>query len=315
MVCRPLKTSNITPAALFRVIELAKPTLLIDEGDTFLKMSEELRGILNSGHSRKAAFVIRTVGDDFEVRQFSTWGAKVIALIGSLPGTLHDRSIEIRLSRKNPKEKTLTMDAAKKRGEEIARKFFTWSQGLPKELPPPPEVEFLNNDRAIDNWRPLLAIADLAGGDWPTKARRAAITLESRSEAEEYRERFLPDCLAAFGENEMLLARDIADRLAALEEAPWATWNHGKPIYPSQVGKLLREFGIEPQKSNKGRLYFREKVEAIAKKFSYCPENAFTPFTPFTDCHNPLENKDLRSEGPGEGCEGPGEGSEGPGEG
>jgi putative DNA primase/helicase len=33
------------------------------------------------------------------------------------------------------------------------------------------------NDRAADNWRPLLAIADMAGGDWPVKARTAALAL------------------------------------------------------------------------------------------------------------------------------------------
>ena len=33
------------------------------------------------------------------------------------------------------------------------------------------------HDRALDNWRPLIAIADLAGGAWATGARAAAIAL------------------------------------------------------------------------------------------------------------------------------------------
>src|SRR5262249_9143136 len=52
---RPLFTSNVTPAALFRTIETATPTLLIDEAETFLSRSEELRGILNAGHTRTTA--------------------------------------------------------------------------------------------------------------------------------------------------------------------------------------------------------------------------------------------------------------------
>lgn len=51
LVPRPLATSNITPAAVFRTIEAVQPTLLIDEADTFFnRNNEDLRGILNSGH-------------------------------------------------------------------------------------------------------------------------------------------------------------------------------------------------------------------------------------------------------------------------
>src|SRR5437764_14817520 len=65
MTARPLSTENITTSAVFRTIEIARPTLLIDEADTFLKDNDELRGILNSGH-RKGGAIIRTVGDDYE---------------------------------------------------------------------------------------------------------------------------------------------------------------------------------------------------------------------------------------------------------
>jgi uncharacterized protein DUF3631 len=33
------------------------------------------------------------------------------------------------------------------------------------------------SDRQVDIWEPLLAIADPAGGDWPTRARTAAVEL------------------------------------------------------------------------------------------------------------------------------------------
>ena len=55
LVARPLPTSNVTVSAVFRTIEIANPTLLIDEADTFLKENEELRGILNSGHRKGSA--------------------------------------------------------------------------------------------------------------------------------------------------------------------------------------------------------------------------------------------------------------------
>lgn len=43
-----------------------KPTMLIDEADTFLCDNDELRGVLNTGHTRATAYVIRTVGEDHE---------------------------------------------------------------------------------------------------------------------------------------------------------------------------------------------------------------------------------------------------------
>jgi hypothetical protein len=75
---------------------------LIDEADTFLKgrnTSDELRGIINSGH-RKGGFVLRTVGDDHEPRAFATYAACAIALIGRLPETVHDRSVVVSLKRR-----------------------------------------------------------------------------------------------------------------------------------------------------------------------------------------------------------------------
>jgi putative DNA primase/helicase len=103
LASRPLSAANASAAAIFRVVELQRPTLLIDEADTFLPENDELRGILNSGH-RQAGSVIRTVGEDFEPRSFSTYSACAIALIGKLPATLADRSVRIELRRRRADE-------------------------------------------------------------------------------------------------------------------------------------------------------------------------------------------------------------------
>src|SRR3954464_13802467 len=50
---------NFFIEAVYRAIEEKQPTLLIDEADTFLQGNDELRGILNSGYTRKTAFVVR----------------------------------------------------------------------------------------------------------------------------------------------------------------------------------------------------------------------------------------------------------------
>lgn len=90
---RPLTASNISPAALFRAVDAWKPTLFVDEADAFMKNNEELRGLINCGHTRDSAYIVRVVGDDHTPRKFNVWGAKAIAGIGHLADTLMDRAI------------------------------------------------------------------------------------------------------------------------------------------------------------------------------------------------------------------------------
>lgn len=75
LVPRPLMSSSISPSALFRSIDAWQPTLLIDEVDACLKDNEELRGLINCGHTRDSAFTIRCVGDDHTPKRFNVWGA------------------------------------------------------------------------------------------------------------------------------------------------------------------------------------------------------------------------------------------------
>ena len=102
IVRRPLPTVNATAAAIFRVVDNLQPTILMDEADTFLAKNDELRGILNSGHRRNDAFVIRADGI------YSTWAPAAVAMIGRLPGTLEDRSISVRLKRRRSDNPSLS---------------------------------------------------------------------------------------------------------------------------------------------------------------------------------------------------------------
>ena len=100
LVSRPLMSSSISPSALFRSVDTWGPTLLIDEVDACLKDNEELRGLINCGHTRDSAFTIRCVGDDHTPKKFNVWGAKALSGIGHVADTLMDRSIILELRRK-----------------------------------------------------------------------------------------------------------------------------------------------------------------------------------------------------------------------
>jgi putative DNA primase/helicase len=250
LVPRPLSASNITAAALFRTVEMASPTLLIDEADTFLRNSDELRGILNSGHNRSTAFVVRTVGDTHEPARFRTWAAVAIAMIGRLPDTLADRSITISLQRKKSQDRVRRLRLDRDSRFETLRRqaarwvsdnelsLSHWDGDLPSGL----------HDRAADNWRPLLAIADNAGGVWPERARAAALFLSGRDDEGSAGALLLQDTKCIFGESsdDRISTATLLSRLHELEGRPWPEWKNGKPISPTQLARLLKPYGISP---------------------------------------------------------------------
>jgi uncharacterized protein DUF3631 len=278
-------SSNITGPALFRYIEQSHPTLLIDEGDSFLKNNEELRGILDSGHTKAAAYVRRTVEENGEhkTRRFSTWTPKAIATIRGLADTLEDRSVTIMLQRKPPGAKVQRL--RKRDNEEFAnlrRQAARWAaDNFVKLVDPDPKVPEALNDRAADNWRPLLAIADLAGGDWPDRTRQAASVLSGEAHDDAIGVELLKDIRLAFGDGDAIRSADLVAKLAEDPERPWADWKHGRALSQNQLGRLLSKFGISSEtvdipglKSAKGyrRARFEEAWDA------YCPIK--TPFPP-----------------------------------
>ncbi len=109
-----------------------------------------------------------------------------------------------------------------------------------------PELPDELGDRAADCWEPLVAIADRAGGEWPERARRAALELSGRAAGadDSKRVRLLADIRAAFGERKNLATKALIDELAEGEEAPWATWHKGQRISPRALAGLLEPFGI-----------------------------------------------------------------------
>ena len=254
LVSKPLQAANVTPATVFRAINRWCPTMLIDEVDTFLADKSELRGVLNSGHTKSSAFVLRCVGDAMEPTPFSTWCPKVFAHIGRVHPTLEDRSIRIQLRRKL---KTETVERIP-RGDpyaDLRRKCARFAvdnlEYLSKAKPTIPAG--LNNDRAADNWMPLLAIAEICGCG--NEARKAALELSGVDDDETDSIVLLADLNAMFeratqGEAATVSMSSAAMtvELAGMEDKKWPEFKGGKPITPTQIAALLKPFGITPRK-------------------------------------------------------------------
>jgi putative DNA primase/helicase len=250
---RALLASNISTAGVFRTVDKYRPTLLVDEADTFLRDNEELRGILNSGHFRAGAHIVRNVGDDFEPRTFSTWCPKAIALIGELPDTLTSRSIAIQMRRCTAAEETrieiLRLDRLGQL-EPLRRQAWRWAQDVGDALrAADPVLPAGLRGRAADNWRPLLAIADIAGGAWPTLGRAALQQLATVGETEQAPAvMLLADLQALFLERgvDRLASTDVVAALVQREDRPWPEWKGGRPLTVRQLARLLGRFRVHP---------------------------------------------------------------------
>ncbi|HUS82786.1 MAG TPA: DUF3631 domain-containing protein [Dehalococcoidia bacterium] len=272
IVPKPVLAANLTPATVFRVIERWKPTLLIDEMDTFVSDKSELRGVLNSGHNRATAFVLRCVGDGHEPRQFRTWAPKAFACIGRLPDTLEDRSIKIELKRKL---KTTHVDPlpADNPYHELRRKAARWVadnfDAIAEAKPAAPEEL---SDRQKDNWAPLLSIAEIAGGEWPDLARAAARKFGVVEDDEGIRERLLKDIAAIFDrEGDDLHSGELVNELLRIEGSPWAEFSRGQPISKTKLAWLLKPFSVFPRNiriravTRKG--YSRDRFAAVFRRY------------------------------------------------
>lgn len=280
---RTMHAVNISTAVLFRVVEKFAPTVLIDEADTFLEANDELRGVLNGGHNRISAYVWRTVGDDHEPRQFKVWSPKCIAMIGKLPDTLEDRALVVRLRRKQDGE-TVERFRADRMHEflHLRRKAARWVEVHASRLRElDPMVPDALNDRAQDNARAICAIADIAGGRWPTLIRSALVGAAAQGDDEPQSAGvlLLRDIAEIFEARQAtgISSTDLCSALCGLEESPWQEWRRGSPITTRGIAKLLKPYSINPQRGREGSSYRRmDFADAFNRYLSDSPEKTAT---------------------------------------
>jgi hypothetical protein len=265
LVPNPVEAVNVTPAYLFRKVgsEDGAPTILFDEVDTIFgpkaKDNEEIRGLLNAGHRRGAVAgrcVVR--GKTVETEEIPAYCAVALAGLGSLPDTLMSRAIVIRMRRRAPSEKVEPYRRRDEIGEghELRGRLVGWATARGKILyAARPALPSGIEDRNADVWEALFAIADAAGGDWPKKAREAAVALiaASREQEPSLGIRLLADLRTVFGETEVLFTEAILVALHALEESPWQDLK-GKALDSRGLGLRLRQYGIKSKQIRDGTI-------------------------------------------------------------
>ena len=170
-----------------------------------------------------------------------------LAGIGAMPDTIEDRAVVIRMRRRAPGETVAPFRHRRDRPAltTLAAELARWLGAHLPELEKAEPVMPLE-DRAADTWEPLIAVADLAAGEWPALARHAAVVLTAdRDQAASVsdRIRLLADCRAAFGDADALPTTTLVTRLRSDPEAPWC--DHGPAgITPMRLAAMLRDYDI-----------------------------------------------------------------------
>ena len=258
LVPRPVEAINVTPAYLFRKVadEAGRPTILFDEIDTVFgpkaKDNEEIRGLLNAGH-RKGAVAGRCVvkGHAVMTEEIPAYCAVALAGLGGLPDTILSRSATIRMRRRAPDEK---VEPWRRRihapeAERLRDQLAVWAEGaLGRVIDTWPQMPPGVNDREADVWEALLAVADVAGRNWPARARAAAVAFvtEGKDSSPSLGVRLLADIRIVFAEADKAWTDDILAKLHALDDAPWGDLG-GKPLSNLRLARteILSPAGLD----------------------------------------------------------------------
>jgi 5S rRNA maturation endonuclease (ribonuclease M5) len=248
---RTKSTVNISEAALFRMIQVFHPTIIMDEAETLANRKSEraqfLLSLLNAGH-RRGANVIRCVGPDHTPTEFPVYCPKVLLAIGNLPDTFRDRSIIVSMRRRRKDE-----HVARYRYREVSQKGSrraalaqAWADAHTEKVAAEyagQDLEFLN-DREADNWAPIFAVAAVGIPDRLEELRRIAVRLGNAKNTLDVDDsdslRLLSDVRQILVENNLkrIGTGQLITRLQQIEESPWGE------ITQFKLARTLRSFGV-----------------------------------------------------------------------
>jgi hypothetical protein len=276
-----------TGPSLYRLIDAHQPTLVLDEADDLFTRKVDLKHIINASWTCGSKIPRQAKVDGVWVTVlFDPFGPKIISLLDrNLPRPTRTRCIEIRML----PNKRVALEAFSQLDDPqfalIRQKFARIASDNAKTLKAAdPTIPPGLNNRVAANWKLLLAISDLAGGNWPTQAREAAerLSRSGRQPSDGVK------LLAAIRAIIVPLAETGADLItseavaAELNKDPteiWCGYNHGGPISQRQIAYLLAPYGIEP-----GTVHPTKRWDYSVKGYKFAQfDDAFARYLPPDD--------------------------------
>lgn len=277
---RPLLTVHARAAPLLRTIDFTRPTLLLDDAERWLLANRVLRAAIAGGHARDARMLKESL-TPFELPAHSCFSPCTIAATGRLPPDLAKRSIEIQLMPMLPNERRIRIDKPASQIEDIRAQCVRWSRDHFNALAnAEPELPRTMSYASRDLWRPLLAIAGIARGDWLERAYKAALALSANADARSLNAELLHDIREALGENDRIATKDLLAQLTRDPERPWHRMARGRPLDAYELGRRLAAFYIHSRQirfaDGAARGYFaRDFEDSFAR---YLGPRVYTPY-------------------------------------
>jgi hypothetical protein len=289
IVSSPRRASNISEAALFRVIEKLGPTLLLDEAETLNgkgERAEYLRQILNAGN-RRGALVTRCLGKgtEMQAQDFSVFCPKVFAGIGTFPVTIADRAILVSMQRRKNSEPVGRFLYKQTEPESVALRdragLFVAKQREEIEAAyGSAELDFIS-DRDAEAWAPLFAILAIADDSRLAELKASALALTrtkaANSEDDSLALRMLADVRSVWPEDEpKIFTVELIRRLKGIEDGPWVSDDR---LDGRKLSRFLKPFGIvsasvQIDRENKKGFYREEALAAFGRYLTSYPSEA-----------------------------------------
>jgi putative DNA primase/helicase len=233
-----------TGPSLYRLIDHHHPTLFIDNADRLLSRDRDLSDIVAASWTRGTC-IPRVV--DGNVHEFDPFCLKILNGIDLLPHldpAVRSRCIVIDLLPKLPDETVINFKHAKEdeRFEMLRRQLRAIA--IRDAAPAMPDGF---GGRLAENYALLFAIADLAGGDWPERARAAAVKLDRQHTAPSLGRQLLAVFYDLFNQcGDEVTSRQV-ERAALVYSDEFANYkNRGRGINKWEVSHLLRPYNIAP---------------------------------------------------------------------
>jgi hypothetical protein len=261
LVPNPCSTCNITLAALCRVVELERATILYDEaplGQGVAGFTNGMRDLLNAGIDRNAT--VRRADSGGGVRKYSIYSPKVIALVGKLDSILADRCLPVDLERKTNADfvERYYSQFVEPIGKALHDELEKWATSnanqvaeVYRDILPFP----INNDRMAELLMPLQAVLQVAAPELLEILESYAVGLDEREgDTMSPGVELLVACREILTENRTVMATGFVPTkmlLKSLLQRDWEPWCHwkGREMTTHALCNLLRPFSIRSDRN------------------------------------------------------------------
>lgn len=274
LVFRPLSSSSMTAASLFRTLHARGGVLLLDEAeqlrDTKSPEVGDLRTMLLAGYKRGgSATRLESVGDGFQTITYDVYCPKSLACISGLPAALASRAIPIMMFRAPPgsKKPLRRIDANPARWQVLRDALHAMAlEHGPRwlELTRRSDVCPPMGGRDHELWQPLLAIASFieetgARGLVRLLQEHALATIDATRDDQtpDHDETLLRILAAAIKDSARLTPGEILDLAKEDDAEGFRRWS------PRGVAEHLKRYGLKTHKTVGAKRYSQVTLEDL----------------------------------------------------